>query len=185
MPRGAKPGQRRGGREKGTPNKLPKGERALVKLDRAESEVRVLVAAGEQITTLGKDRLAELDQWAYSLAQKFAPKEKDGRLYWDNDGDELRFMRFMSFCGKCAAARAQFESPRYSAIAVANQGDQTPDIYKRNPRQVLEEMVTRWIAADEAEKAARAIDVTPAAEPEPVAIEAKPEPDDGIDGELA
>src|SRR5262249_58749718 len=73
----------------------------------------------------------------------------------------------------------------FAAIAVANQGDQTPDIYKRNPRQVLEEMVTRWIAADEAEKAARAIDVTPAAEPEPVAIEAKPEPDDGIDGELA
>src|SRR5262249_20186156 len=91
---GSKPGQRRGGRKPGTPNKLPKGERALVKLDAAEREVRVIVVAGKPVTELGKDRLAELDQWAYALAQKYAPKEKDGKLHWDNDGDELRFMRF-------------------------------------------------------------------------------------------
>ena len=41
---GSKPGQRRGGRKPGTPNKLPKGERALVKLDEAERAMRVLVA---------------------------------------------------------------------------------------------------------------------------------------------
>jgi RecA-family ATPase len=60
---GSKPGQRRGGRRPGTPNK-PKGETALVVLDKAENEVRVLVARGDKITALGKDRLAELDQWA-------------------------------------------------------------------------------------------------------------------------
>ena len=32
-----------------------------------ESEVRVLVLAGDKITSLGKDRLAELDQWAYGM----------------------------------------------------------------------------------------------------------------------
>src|SRR5262249_43096892 len=48
-------------RKPGTPNKLPKGERALVKLEQAEREVRVLAAAGKDITTLGKDRLAQLD----------------------------------------------------------------------------------------------------------------------------
>src|SRR5262249_20252012 len=114
---------------KGTPNKLPKGERALVKLDAAEREVRVLVRAGEPITDLGKDRLAVLDAWAYSLAQKFAPLEdKEGNVSWRNEGDEVRFMRFMSCGGKCAAARAQFESPRYAAFAVANQGEKIPDI---------------------------------------------------------
>src|SRR5262249_3009205 len=137
---GSKPGQRRGGRKPGTPNKLPKGERALVRLDEAEREVRVLLAADKDITKLGKDRLAELDAWAYGLAQKYAPKEDEkGRAYWDNDGDELRFMRFIAFCAKCAAARAQFESPRYAAVAVANQGgEKTPDIYtqdRHNERQ--------------------------------------------------
>jgi len=77
MGRGSKPGEHRGGREKGTPNRLPKGERALVKLDAAEREVRVLAAAGEDITKLGKDRLAELDAWAYGLARKFAPVEDE------------------------------------------------------------------------------------------------------------
>ena len=46
---------------------------------------------------LGLLILAELDQWAHGLAQKYAPKEKDGKLYWDNDGDEVRFMRFLNF----------------------------------------------------------------------------------------
>jgi hypothetical protein len=67
MPRGdSKPGERRGGRKKGTPNKLPKGERALVKLDAAEAEVRALKAEGLPLDTLGKDRLSELDAWAHS-----------------------------------------------------------------------------------------------------------------------
>jgi hypothetical protein len=63
----------------------------------------------------------------------------------DNDGDELRFMRFMSFCGKCAGARAQFESPRYAAIAVANQGEKVPDIYMHMFREGVE--VSRPIEA--------------------------------------
>jgi len=42
-----------------------------------------------------------LDAWAYSLAQKFAPLEDDkGNVHWRNDGDELRFMRFMSAYGR-------------------------------------------------------------------------------------
>jgi len=185
MARGAKAGQRRGGRAKGTPNK-PKGERAVIALEQAESEVRVLLLAGDRITALGKDRLAELDEWAYGLAKKFAPQEDaNGKAYWENDGDEMRFLRFIAFSMKCALGRAQFESPKYSAVAPANQeGDKTPDVYKRDPHQVLEEIAERWRLADEAERAERAIDVTPKSEPEPVATEDKPELEDGIDGEL-
>src|SRR5262249_33168722 len=102
MPRGgSKPGERRGGREPGTPNKLPKGTRALVKLEDAEAQVRVLKAEN-RLGTLGKDRLTELDAWAHSMAQQYAPKkdEKTGRMEWANDGDEARFMRFMKLCGE-------------------------------------------------------------------------------------
>lgn len=49
---------------------------------------------------------------------------------------------------------------------------------------MLEEIVERWIAADEAEKAEKAIDVTPPVEPAPVEVKPNPD-DDGIDGELA
>ena len=72
MPRGSKPGEHRGGRQKGSLNKLPKGERALVKLDAAEAQVRALRAEGLPLDTLGKDRLTELDAWAHSMAQQFA-----------------------------------------------------------------------------------------------------------------
>ena len=52
-------------------------------LENAEREVRKIVLAGDKITSLGKDRLAELDEWAYGMAQKYAPKEdKNGRLFW-------------------------------------------------------------------------------------------------------
>src|SRR5262249_27799171 len=178
MPRGgSKPGQRRGGRKPGSLNKLPKGEKALVKLDAAEAQVRALKAEGRPLETLGKDRLTELDVWAHSMAQQFAPKKekKTGRLYWGNDGDEARFMRFMKLCGEYAAARAPYESPRLAAVAVANQdADKTPDVYKRDPYQVLDELAERWRAAAEAERAEKAIDVTPATE----LVEAKPDPDD-------
>jgi len=180
MPRGgSKPGRRRGGRKPGTPNK-PKGQQLIVALESAEREVRKIVLAGDKITSLGKDRLAELDDWAYGIAKKYAPNEDDkGRLHWDNEGDEVRFMRFLNFCGRCAAARAQFESPKYAAIAVATQGEKTPEIYKRDPAKVMDDMVARFIAAREAERAESVIDVTP--EPEP----AKPEPEEGVDGEMA
>ena len=119
-----------------------------------------------------------------SLAKKFAPREDDkGVAHWENPRDELRFMRFLAFSGRCAAAPAQFESPKYAAVAVANQSENTPDIYKQDPYKVMDDIVDRWIAAEKAEKAERMIDVTPAPEPEPV--EVKPNPDDGIDEELA
>src|SRR5215471_19297978 len=105
MPRGgSKQGERRGGRKPGTPNKLPKGTKALVKLEEAEAQVRVLKAEN-RLETLGKARLTELDAWAYSMAQQFAPKTnaKTGRMEWEGEGDEARFMRFMKLCGEGAA----------------------------------------------------------------------------------
>src|SRR5215469_7904324 len=154
MPRGSKPGEHRGGRAAGTPNK-PKGEKALVVLDQAEAEIRVLIEAGARITALGKDRLTEIDDWAYKAAKRFAPREdKDGDPYWKNPGDEARFDRYLKLSAKCALGRAQFESPRYAATAVANQeGQKIPDIYKQDPYKVMDDIIDRWFAAAAAERA--------------------------------
>jgi hypothetical protein len=47
-------------------------------------------------------------------------------------------------------------------------------------------IVERWMAADEAEKAEKAVDVTPKLEPMEMVKNPEPDPDDdGIDGELA
>ena len=59
MPRGAKPGERRGGRAKGAPNKT-----ALVRVDKAAAAVIAQVSAlkaEDKLYTLGKDRLAEIE----------------------------------------------------------------------------------------------------------------------------
>jgi len=77
---GSEKGKRRGGRRPGSKNK-PKGHDLIVRLDDAEREVRKIILSGDKITSLGKDRLAELDDWAYSIAQDFAPKrDEKGRV---------------------------------------------------------------------------------------------------------
>ena len=127
--------------------------------------MRALKAEGRPLETLGKDRLTELDAWAHGMAQQFAPKrdEKTGRMEWGNDGDEARRQ---ARCGRGPGARAQGRGA----------GD--------DPHENLMRIIDNWIANDEAEKAAKMIDVTPV--PEPAPVEVKPNPDDdGIDGELA
>src|SRR5262245_16311596 len=49
-------------------------------------------------------------------------------------------------------------------LPVESKPDPTPAIYKQNPRTVLENMVRRWVAADEAEKAERIAAGAPANE---------------------
>ena len=180
--RGALPGERRGGRAKGTPNKR-KSDKALVRLDQAEAEVRAIRAEGFKIGKLGKDRLAEIDEWAYSLAKEFAPtRDENGRLHWKSPGDEARFERYLKLCAECARARAAYESPRYAAIAMAHQQQDDDDPFEGvDPHKSLEDMLRRYWAAKEAEKEEqKMIEVR---EPEPV--EAKPEidDDDPADGE--
>jgi hypothetical protein len=178
--RGALPGERRGGRAKGTPNKR-KSDKALVRLDEAESEVRAIRAEGFKIGKLGKDRLAEIDEWAFRLAKKFAPKENEkGQPFWESPGDEARFERYLKLSAECARARAAYESPRYAAIAMAHQQEDDDPYEGIDPHKKLEDLVTRFFAAKKAEEAEKMIEVR---ESEPV--EAKPEidDDDPADGE--
>ena len=101
--------------------------------------------------------------------------------------------------GEFAAARAPYESPRLSAIAAGKLGSE-PDV-DDDPHERLMRIIDNWIAANEAERAERAIDVTPGADAMPMTREGEPDTvarggtgglipptgandDDGIDGEL-
>jgi len=71
----------------------------------------------KSLYTLGKDRLAEIDDLMFRLALTYAPEETDEqgnpcRPYWENPADEARFLRFMGLSYDCAKARAPYESPR-------------------------------------------------------------------------
>ena len=173
---GKRPGA---GRKKGSKSDPKK---ALVKAtNRIVAELAIAITG--DITALGKDRLAELDNMAMQLVQVFAPKkDAQGNIHW-GEGDEARFYRCVAMAGKYAEARAPYESPRLSAIAAGNLGGNVPDP-SDDPHARLMRVIDNWIANHEAEKAAKMIDVTPA--PEPSAIEIKTDPDDdGIDGEMA
>src|SRR5262249_33352041 len=142
--------------------------KALVKAaDRIAAELAIAITG--DVKALGKDRLTELDNMAMQLVKVFAPKKDDlGNVHWE-PGDEARFFRCMAMAGKYAEARAAFESPRYAAVAVANQGgEKTPDIYTQDPYKVLDDIVDRWIAADEAERAEAAAERAERGEPEPL-----------------
>jgi len=109
------------------PGSKTKTKTALVRLDKKASAVAAQIAvlkAERKLYTLGKDRLAEIDNIMMRLALAYSPEEKDKegnpcRPFWENDADEMRFLRFMGLAYDCAKARAPYESPRPIA------GDQT------------------------------------------------------------
>jgi hypothetical protein len=175
--------KRKGGRPRGSKNKT-----ALVRLDKAAAAIAPQVAAlkaEHKLYTLGKDRLAEIDNIMMNLALAYSPADKDEkgnpcRPFWKEPADEARFLRFMALSYDCAKARAPYESPRATTEDQATTEDTDDDPHGR-----LMRIIDNWIEANEAARAEKAIDVTPKAEPEPAAVETKPDPDDGIDGELA
>ena len=171
--------KRKPGRPRGSKSKT-----ALVRLDKAAAAVAAQVfalKAEHKLCTLGKDRLAEIDNIMMKYALAYSPEEKDEngnpcRPYWENDVDEARFLRFMALSYDCAKARAPYESPRAATGDQAVAEDPNDDPHGR-----LMRIIDNWIANHEAEKAAKMIDVTP--KPEPMAVETT-EPNDDCDGEL-
>src|SRR5262249_34516385 len=98
--------KRKPGRPPGSKNKT-----ALVRLDKAAAVVAAQVSAakaGDKLYTLGKDRLAEIDDIMMRLALAYSPAEKDERgnpcqPFWENSADEMRFLRFMGLAYDAAA----------------------------------------------------------------------------------
>lgn len=119
---GANPGERRGGRKKGTPNKIVTEGRLVREYQKAAE------ATGGQVNKLGKVLLDDIANFAFNYATRFQP---DGsarpiatdaasaiaRQQWDERNEQ--FERWMRLAYECARAKAPYESPTFRAIVIA------------------------------------------------------------------
>ena len=157
MPRGAKPGQRRGGRERGTPNKRT--------TELAEAANNVLVNAGRAplpkiavLRKLGKERLIEIDEIAMALVYKYRAAAEEGDVL-----AEALLWKYLGLALDAAARRAPFESPRLAAIAVQEQKEEKRKVTGESARHRLLQVVLNVIAAEDAEASRRASEIETAA----------------------
>ena len=111
MPRGSRPGERRGGRHKGGKNKATI-ERSLV----AERIVNETQMAGRK---LGKEVLEEIMILYSGLAAAFQPKSAGDIEAWANSSKEAKFEKYSRLAMKAAHDLAEFQSPKLAAIHVA------------------------------------------------------------------
>src|ERR1700722_19027732 len=120
MPRGSKPGERRGGRAKGQPNKAS--------IERAAIAERIIAEAeGKPGRKLGRELLEELALVFGGLASAFQPVATGpgGILTptdlesWAKSYKEPLFEKYAKLAAKCADAFADFQSPRLGRLQVA------------------------------------------------------------------
>jgi hypothetical protein len=101
---GSKPGQRRGGRKKGSLN-LATRERAAI----AAGTVLEAKTAGRQ---LAKDVLSDFTDIFKSMAVRYQP------LADNANADEAKFEKWARLAVDCAARAAPFQSPTFRAVTV-------------------------------------------------------------------
>jgi hypothetical protein len=161
MPRGAKPGERRGGRAKGQPNKAS--------IERAAIAERIIAEAeGKPGRKLGRELLEEFALMFSGLASAFqpVPTGPGGTLTqadlesWAKGYKEPLFEKYAKLAAKCADAFADFQSPRLGRVQVAAP---PPD-----PRGPITRKFTLSIFDHQGRPAPRHIDVTPKRSKEPV-----------------
>jgi hypothetical protein len=119
MPRGAAPGERRGGRAKGTLNK--RTTEALLKA------AQTIDAAREGRIELGKDvldRMMKLAEGAASVHRPWTQADVDAGRAAAVGGDWDRFGLWFDRTVFCAKELAKYQSPTFKAIAV----QVTPDV---------------------------------------------------------
>jgi hypothetical protein len=120
MPRGAMPGERRGGRKKGKPNKATLERAALAERIIAEQQ-------GKPGRKLGKELLEDFALMFGSLAASFQPigtgangvVTRDDVRKWAASPDEPYFEKYAKLAAKCAGDFADFQSPRLGRVQVA------------------------------------------------------------------
>jgi hypothetical protein len=160
MPRGAKPGERRGGRAKGQPNKASVERAAIAERIVAEAE-------GKPGRKLGRELLEELALMFGGLATAFQPvgTGPGGAVTpsdleaWAKSYKEPLFEKFAKLAAKYADAFADFQSPRLSRLQVAAP---PPD-----PRGPIIRKFTLSIFDHNRRPASRHIDVSPTRAKEP------------------
>src|SRR5258708_6920948 len=102
---GSKPGQRRGGRKKGSLN--------LATRERAAIAAGTVLEAKTTGRPLAKDVLSDFTEIFKSMAVRYQP------LAGNQNADEARFEKGARLAVDCAARTAPFQSPTFRAVTVA------------------------------------------------------------------
>ena len=118
MPRGAQPGERRGGRAKGTPNKTPlqKAEALAAKVAKAEARAAVKVAVEPLEHKLAKEVLDWGMQYCVARAAFRRPALADEPPNPNEDGGD--FLKWLALAAEFAKTLASYQSPRLLAHAI-------------------------------------------------------------------
>jgi hypothetical protein len=151
MRRGAKPGERRGGRQKGAPNKR-----------KVEREHRMLQAAvidqGGTMPDLAKDVIEQFMQIAVSYAKHYALKERDldhtdakaeqAKREWK----QSKFQDWARLAVGWATDLAPYQSPTFRAISISHQKDEEEDrgtTVLHSMEQVREVLLLRGVTLEQ------------------------------------
>ncbi len=111
MPRGSKPGERRGGREKGIPNKATI-ERAII----AEQVVARAEMTGRK---LAKEVLDDFMQLFAGMAAMYQPLPPGAPTPPGRAPDESKFEKYATLAVGTATQLAKYQSPTFRAVMVA------------------------------------------------------------------
>ena len=111
---GPKPGERRGGRQKGTPNRTTVEQ--IVEAERAAVELK------RQGKKLGKEILDDFANLFAGMAAYYQPSPKNAPVQNPNQSEE-KFVDYAKLAVDAAYKAADFQSPRFRAIVVQGGDD--------------------------------------------------------------
>jgi hypothetical protein len=120
MSRGSKPGEQRGGRRKGTPNKPKMDALAAELLARAPHPPAPTPHAAVQ--KRAKDTMAEFAAPFASIAVAYQPigKDENGYPIFRDNGHRQNFLAFAQKAMVYSQLAAPYQDPTYRAIAVVS-----------------------------------------------------------------
>ena len=124
MARGARPGERRGGRAKGTPNKMTVEKMRLA-----------MLAVADTGSTKAVDVLGRVISEAYAMCQKYGPtgSEYDDELY----------RKYLRLTAETAGRLAPYQTPQLTTLRVGGDS-KSPFVVREGvtSQQVMSELMT-------------------------------------------
>lgn len=118
MPRGAKPGHKRGGRVKGQKN-IATREREILAAEIAKRQMSRAVEQGRELAVEALERYAKLFEGAASVFRPVTEKEVEAGNPPNPMGDWDKFRTWLGEARDTMKELAKYQSPQLRAIAIA------------------------------------------------------------------
>jgi len=118
MPSGSKPGERRGGRKLGTPNKATDHAEMLARRIVEDADRAAAAVKGEPGRKMSEEVLREFMELFAGMAAYHQPLPKGAPVPAGRDPDEHKFEKWARLTVKVAADLIPYERPSFRAINV-------------------------------------------------------------------